>query len=201
MLRRQLLTGALMVLAMTVLTGLLYPFVVVGISQGAFKTKADGSLVTVDGRAVGSSLLGQTFTGEKYFHPRPSAAGADGYDGLASAPSNLGPSNEALVAGVARRVVEYRATNGLAADALVPVDAVTASASGLDPQISVANARLQAPRVAKARSVSIEQVLAAVDAHTSARPLGVLGEPGVNVLELNLDLDAMLTSATGPPPR
>jgi K+-transporting ATPase ATPase C chain len=201
MLRRQLFTGVLMVLAMTVLTGLMYPFVVVGVSQAAFKTKADGSLLTVGGKDVGSSLLGQTFTGEKYFHPRPSAAGADGYDGLASAPSNLGPSNEELVADVARRVGEYRATNGLAADALVPVDAVTASASGLDPQISVANARLQAPRVARARSVSVEQVLAAVEAHTAARPLGVLGEPGVNVLELNLDLDGMLTSATGPPPR
>jgi K+-transporting ATPase ATPase C chain len=193
MLRRQLLTGLLMVLAMTVLTGLMYPFVVVGISQGAFKARANGSLITVNGQAVGSSLLGQNFAGEKYFQPRPSAAGTDGYDGLASSPSNLGPSNEKLLASVSDRTVAYRATNGLAADALVPVDAVTSSASGLDPQISVANARLQAARVAHARSMSPDAVLALVDAHTSARPLGVLGEPGVNVLELNLDLDGLLT--------
>lgn len=186
--RRQLLPAVRMLLALTVLCGLAYPLVVTGAAQVAFRHQAEGSLVEVDGEPVGSALLGQAFTRPEYFHPRPSAAG-DGYDATASGASNLGPTNPDLLAAVSDRVDAYRADNGLAADQPVPVDAVTASASGLDPHISVANARLQAARVAEARGLAIGDVLALVDDHTDGRVLGVLGEPGVNVLELNLALD------------
>jgi len=171
-----------------VICGLAYPLVVTGAAQVAFRHQAEGSLVEVDGEPVGSALLGQAFTRPEYFHPRPSAAG-DRYDATASGASNLGPTNPDLLAVVSDRVDAYRADNGLAADQSVPVDAVTASASGLDPHISVANARLQAARVAEARGLTIGDVLALVDDHTDGRVLGVLGEPGVNVLELNLALD------------
>ena len=186
--RRQLLPAAVMLAVMTLICGIAYPLVVLGVSQLAFKDRADGSIAERDGQAVGSSLIGQGFSGARYFWPRPSAAGG-GYDAMASSASNLGPSNEELIASVAERAKAYREANGLAADAPVPVDAVTASGSGLDPHISVANARLQAPRVARERGLTVGSVLAAVDAHTDGRALGVLGEPGVNVLELNLALD------------
>ena len=140
---RQLWPAVLAVVVFTVLCGLIYPLVVTGVSQVAFHDKANGSLIKVDGVVVGSSLIGQQFADAKYFHPRPSAAGA-GYDGLASSPSNLGPSNPDFLKSVEDRVAAYREENGLAADATVPVDAVTASGSGLDPDISVANAKLQA---------------------------------------------------------
>jgi K+-transporting ATPase ATPase C chain len=187
--RRQLLTGLTMTVAMTVLLGLAYPLVVTGIGQVVFHQRANGSLVRQGGRVIGSSLLAQDFTQAKYFQPRPSAAGKDGYDPTASGGSNLGPSNPALLKLVADRVAAYRKTNGLAADAPVPVDAVTASFSGLDPQISVANAAIQARRVALARRVPLDRVLALVRAHTENRPLGVLGEKVVNVLAVNLALD------------
>jgi K+-transporting ATPase ATPase C chain len=177
-----------MTIVMTVMVGVIYPLAVTAVGQTAFKGKANGSIVRVDGQAVGSSLLGQDFTEPQYFHPRPSVAG-DGYDALASGASNLGPTNEDLLKTVADRVAAYRTENGLAADAQVPVDAVTASASGLDPQISPANAAIQAARVATARNLPLATVLAAVARHTNDRPLGFLGEKGVNVLELNLDLD------------
>lgn len=186
--RRQLLPAVRMLLALTLLCGLAYPLVVTGAAQVAFRHQAEGSLVEVDGEPVGSALLGQAFTRPEYFHPRPSAAG-DGYDATASGASNLGPTHPDLLAAVSDRVDAYRADNGLAADQPVPVDAVTASASGLDPHISVANARLQAARVAEARGLAIGDVLALVDDHTDGRVLGVLGEPGVIVLELNLALD------------
>jgi K+-transporting ATPase ATPase C chain len=187
--RRQLFPALMMLVVFTVITGLAYPLVVTGIAQGVFNDKADGSLVeNADGEVVGSSLIGQAFTEPEYFHPRPSAAG-DGYDASASSGSNLGPTNEEFLAGVEERADAYRDENGLAADAEVPVDAVTASASGLDPHISVANARLQAPRVADARDLNFDTVLGLVDDHTSGRDLGFLGEKGVNVLELNLALD------------
>jgi K+-transporting ATPase ATPase C chain len=189
-LRRQLLAAFGMVIVFTVLTGLVYPLVVTAIGQLAFHDKAEGSLVEVDGKVVGSSLIGQPFTAAEYFHPRPSAAG-DGYDASASSGSNLGPTNPDFLALVARRVSDYRAENSLGADVAVPVDAVTASGSGLDPHISVANARLQAPRVAAARGIDPGAVLDLVVDHTESRDLGFLGEPGVNVLELNIALDAL----------
>jgi potassium-transporting ATPase KdpC subunit len=185
---RQLRPAFLTMVAFTLLLGLAYPLVVTGISQVLWHDKADGSLIKRDGIVVGSSLIGQQFTSPQYFHPRPSAAG-DGYDGSASSGSNLGPSNPDFLKTVADRVSAYRAENGLGADALVPVDAVTASGSGLDPQISVRNARLQAPRVARQRGLDVAAVMHAIDDHTAQRPLGVLGDPGVNVLELNLALD------------
>lgn len=186
--RRQLLSGLGMLVVMTVVLGLAYPLAMTGISQLAFPGKANGSLVKVDGTAVGSSLLGQMFTRPGYFQPRPSAAGT-GYDGLASGASNLGPSSDKLLNGVSQRVAEYRAANNLGPDDPVPVDAVTASGSGLDPEISVANARIQAARVAAVRSLPVASVLHLVDVHTEHRQLGILGEDGVNVLALNLDLD------------
>lgn len=185
---RQLRPALLMVIVFTALTGVAYPLVVTAVSQVAFHDRANGSLIERDGTVVGSRLLGQRFTSPEYFHPRPSAAG-DGYDGAASSGSNLGPTSPDLLAAVEARVAAYRTENGLAADAPVPVDAVTASGSGLDPHISVANALLQAPRVAAARRLDLETVLALVDDHTADRAFGVLGEPGVNVVDLNLALD------------
>jgi potassium-transporting ATPase KdpC subunit len=187
--RRQLAPALVVFLAFTVLTGLAYPLAVTGVAQVAYPERADGSLVERDGQVVGSRLVGQAFSGPRYLHPRPSAAG-DGYDAMASGPSNLGPSNEELLAAVRQRQLVYRRENGLPATTAVPVDAVAASGSGLDPHISPANARLQAPRVARERGLPLEQVLALVEEHTDRRSLGFLGEPGVNVLELNLSLDA-----------
>jgi K+-transporting ATPase ATPase C chain len=186
--RAQLLAALRAVLVFTVLVGVAYPLVVTGIARLAFRDAADGSLVERDGVVVGSSLIGQPFTGAEWFHPRPSAAG-DGYDGMASAASNLGPTNDELLDAVAERVIQYRTVNGLGDDEAVPVDAVTASGSGLDPHISVANARLQAPRVAAARDLDLELVLRLVAEHTDGRSLGFLGEDAVNVLELNVALD------------
>jgi K+-transporting ATPase ATPase C chain len=185
---RQLAPAVVAVLAFTVLCGVVYPLVVTGVAQVFFRHKADGSLVKVDGTVVGSSLIGQQFADAKYFHPRPSAAGT-GYDAFASSFSNLGPTNPALLSSVEDRVNAYREENGLAVTQEVPVDAVTASASGLDPDISVANAKLQAARVAKARGLTLDQVMTLVDEHTTRRQWGFLGEPGVNVLRLNLALD------------
>ena len=185
---RQLFPAVVAILVFTVITGLVYPLVVTGISQVVFHRQANGSLVKQDGVVVGSELIGQQFSDAKYFHPRPSAAGT-GYDGLASSFSNLGPTNPDFLKSVEERVAAYRQENGLAATQEVPVDAVTASASGLDPEISVANAKLQAARVAQERNLSPDDVLALVREHTRGRQWGFLGEPGVNVLELNLALD------------
>lgn len=186
--RRQLPAALGMLVVLSVLTGLLYPLAVTGAGQVFFHGAAEGSLVERNGDAVGSKWIGQPFTRPEYFHPRPSAAGG-GYDAGASSGSNLGPTNQVLLDTVAERIAAYREENGLAPDAQVPVDAVTASASGLDPDISLANARLQAPRVAAARSLPLVRVLEAVDNHTDPRGLGFLGEAGVNVLSLNLALD------------
>jgi K+-transporting ATPase ATPase C chain len=185
---RQLTPAVVAVVVFTVLCGIVYPLVVTGVAQIAFRDKANGSLIEVDGKVVGSSLIGQQFAAPGYFHPRPSAAGA-GYDAMASSFSNLGPTNPEFLAAVEERVAAYRSENRLAATQPVPVDAVTASGSGLDPDISVANAKLQAPRVASARGLPVDRVLALIDEHTSGRQWGFLGEPGVNVLRLNLALD------------
>ena len=185
---RQLTPAIIAVLVFTVLCGVVYPLAVTAVAQVAFHNKANGSLIKKDGVVVGSRLIGQQFSDPKYFHPRPSAAGT-GYDGFASAASNLGPTNPDFLKSVSERVAAYRKENGLAPTQEVPVDAVTASASGLDPDISVANAKLQAARVASARGVSVQDVLAEVAKHTTGRQLAVLGDPGVNVLELNLALD------------
>jgi K+-transporting ATPase ATPase C chain len=187
--RRQVVTAVLAFLVLTVLTGVAYPLAVTSVAQVAFPGRADGSLVERDGVVVGSRLIGQTFTGPQYFHPRPSAAG-DGYDAMSSSASNLGPTNEELLSAVQDRIAAYRSENGLAAGEKVPVDAVTSSGSGLDPHISPANARLQAPRVARERGIPIDDVLALVDEHTDDRSLGFLGEPGVDVLGVNLALDS-----------
>ncbi|HET7366984.1 MAG TPA: K(+)-transporting ATPase subunit C [Gaiella sp.] len=186
--RRQLLPALVAFLFLTLLTGVAYPLAVTGIAQAVFPGRADGSLVERDGVVVGSRLIGQPFAGARWFHPRPSAAG-DGYDAMASSASNLGPTNLTLLAEVRRRAAAYRRENGLSPGAPVPQDAVTSSGSGLDPQISVANARIQAARVARARGLPLAQVLVLVAEHTDGRALGFLGEPGVNVLELDLALD------------
>jgi K+-transporting ATPase ATPase C chain len=192
--RRQLLPALVMTIVLTVLTGLLYPLVVTGVAQGLFSARANGSLVKVNGTIVGSSLIGQDFTSARYFQPRPSATAGNPYNGVASGASNLGPSSTAFVTTVKARAIAYRKLNGLAPNAPVPVDAVTASGSGLDPDISPANARLQAPRVATVRHLPLAAVLAAVARHTENRPWGFLGEQAVNVLELNLDLNRMSTA-------
>ncbi len=171
----------------------LYPLVVFGIAQAVFPNKANGSLI-VDKNGVvrGSRLIGQQFSGQRYFHSRPSAAGK-GYDAANSGGSNLGPTSRALAIVIKDRVAAYRKENGLKATDSVPADAVTASGSGLDPDISVRNAQIQAARVAKARGMSLQEVLKLVRANTDEPDLGFLGEPGVNVLELNLALDGVTT--------
>jgi K+-transporting ATPase ATPase C chain len=235
--------GFLMMAALTVITGLMYPVLITAVAQIAFKDKANGSLVAVNGEVVGSRLIGQRFTRPEYFHPRPSAAPAGGYDASASGGSNLGPTSARLFNGATKvddktnaevvdfdglktRLVHYCVDNGISYDSSrvldgfkdakgqlddvklitafnddkaplvftpktpIPSDAVTASASGVDPDISPANAGLQAARVARARGVAVAQVKAIVAQHTAGRTLGILGEPAVNVLELNLALDA-----------
>jgi K+-transporting ATPase ATPase C chain len=165
----------------------IYPAIVWLVAQGIFPDQANGSLVSVKGQVIGSSLLGQQFAGPGYFHPRPSAAG-DGYDAANSSGSNLGPTSQKLIDLVKERIAAYRAENNLAPGVLIPVDALTASASGLDPHISVKNALLQTSRVAKARGVGEEALQKKIASHTEGRDLGIFGEPRVNVLMLNLDL-------------
>ena len=168
----------------------LYPLVVWGIAQVAFHDKANGSLIIEkDGTVRGSKLLGQNFTAEKYFHPRPSAAG-NGYDAINSGGSNLAPTSQKLNDSIKGNIETYRKENGLKDADPVPADAVTASGSGLDPHISLRNAELQVRRVAKARSLGEDKVRALISQYTDSADLGVLGEPGVNVLQLNLALDS-----------
>jgi len=241
---KELKPGLLMMVVMTVLTGLIYPAAVTALSQVLFRDRANGSLITVNGQVVGSRLIGQNFTKPEYFHPRPSAAGASGYDPLASGGTNLGPTSAKLLNGTTKldekknevvdfdgikdRLVHYCLDNDVpfeastpldrfkdakgdlddvklikafnddktpltfVARAPIPADAVTASASGLDPHISPRNADIQAARVARARGVPVEQVRALVAQQTTARTFGFLGEPHVNVLKLNLALDWQL---------
>lgn len=238
---KELKPGFLMMVVMTVMTGLAYPAVVTVLAQTLFRDQANGSLVSAGGHVIGSRLIGQNFSSPEYFHPRPSAAGANGYDPMASGGTNLGPTSAKLLNGTTKvdekknevvdfdgikdRVVHYCVDNEIPFDSSqpldtfkdaqgnlddvklikafndekaplrfsartpIPADAVTASASGIDPHISPRNAELQAARVARARGVSIEQVQALIGQHTEGRTLGVLGEPHVNVLEINLALD------------
>jgi K+-transporting ATPase ATPase C chain len=241
---KELKPGFMMMVVMTVLTGLVYPAVVTGIAQVVFRDQANGSLIVANGQVIGSRLIGQNFSKPEYFHPRPSAAGS-GYDATASAGTNLGPTSAKLLNGTTKiddkknevvdfdgvkdRIVHYCLDNDIAFDSSVPLDAfkdahgdiddvklikafnddkaplvfmpkapipsdaVTGSASGLDPHVSPGNAQMQAARVAKARGVPVEQVQALIATHTAGRSLGFLGEPGVNVLELNLALDQALS--------
>lgn len=193
----ELRTSVLLTLVFAVLLCGAYPLAVWAGAQTLFPAQAKGSLLTdADGTVRGSALLAQHFTAAGYFHPRPSAAGS-GYDATSSSGTNLGPTSQKLADAIAAVVAAYRTENHLAPDAAVPADAVTSSASGLDPHISPANARVQAPRVADDRRLPLAQVLALVDAHTDDRQWGVFGEPGVNVLLLNRALDA---SAARPRP-
>ena len=170
----------------------LYPLAVTGIAKVAFSDKANGSLILdKSGTIIGSELLGQNFNGESYFHPRPSAAGANGYDGASSSGSNLGPTSQKLADLIEERVAAYRTTNSLAENQVVPADAVTASGSGLDPHISLSNAALQTARVAKSRGLAPEKVKELIAANTDTADFGLLGEPGANVLKLNLTLKAL----------
>ena len=175
-------------LCLAVLLCGIYPALVWAVAQGLFSSQANGSLVSVKRQVIGSSLLAQNFTGTGYFHPRPSAAG-DGYDAVSSGGSNLGPTSQKLIDAVKERVAAYRTENKLAPEVLIPADAVTTSASGLDPHISVKNALLQAGRVAGVRGIGEETRRKKILSRTKGRDLGIFGEPRVNVLMLNLDMD------------
>lgn len=183
-------------LALVVVCCGLYPLLVFGIGQVLFPAKANGSLI-VDAAGVvrGSRLIGQPFAADKYFHPRPSSAG-NGYDPTSSSGSNLGPTSQKLRDAIAQNLADYRSQNGMATNAPVPADAVTGSASGLDPHISSENARLQADRVAKSRGLSLDKVRELIQQNTDPADLGILGDAGVNVLRLNLALDG--AAAAGP---
>jgi K+-transporting ATPase ATPase C chain len=185
--KKNLITAVLMTVATTILLGIVYPLVVTGIARVAFPDKASGQLIQRDGKTVGSRIIGQPFTGPGYFRSRPSAAGANGYDAANSGGTNLGPTNKALIDRVKQSVDSLQAENP---GKPVPVDMVTTSASGLDPEITPAAADFQVPRVARERGITEDQLQRLVAKHTAGRQAGFLGEARVNVLELNLDLDA-----------
>jgi K+-transporting ATPase ATPase C chain len=185
-LKKNIIISILMTIATTVLLGLIYPLVVTVLAQLLFKDKANGQLLTQNGTIVGSRIIGQTFAGPGYFHSRPSAAG-NGYDAANSGGSNYGPTNQKLIDRVQASLVDLQKENP---SSPIPADLVTTSASGLDPDISPAAAEFQVPRVARERSVSEDKIRQSIQAHSEPRQLGVLGEPRVNVLELNLALDS-----------
>lgn len=185
--KKNLLISIWMTLATTLLLGIVYPLVVTGLAQWIFPRQANGELIHEHGELIGSKLIGQPFTSPEYFYSRPSAAGALGYDASVSGGSNLGPTNKVLIDRVASQVATLEKENP---GVPVPIDLVTTSGSGLDPDISPAAAEFQIPRIARGRGMSQTDLRALVSRHTEARQFGFLGEPRVNVLELNLDLDA-----------
>ena len=185
---KQLLIAIKATVVLTLLTGVAYPLLVTGLCKALFRNQADGSLIPINGRVVGSELIGQRFTRPEYFHGRPSAAGNDGYDGLASGGSNYGPTNQKLVDRIQSDMKTFRAENPTFTGP-VPADLLTASASGLDPHLSPSSAEAQVGRVAAARGLGPDAVRQLVAANTEGRQFGVLGEPRVNVLKLNLALD------------
>ena len=186
--KKNLLISVWFTLATTVLLGIIYPLAVTGLAQMLFPKQANGELITQGEKLVGSHLIGQPFTAPGYFYSRPSAAGAAGYDPTASGGSNLGPTNKALIDRIDASVKALQPTNPAAP---IPADLVTTSGSGLDPHISPAAAEFQVPRVARERGMSEQDVRTLVQKHTEGRQFGLLGEPRVNVLDLNLDLDAI----------
>ncbi len=184
--KKNLITAVLYTVATTVLLGLIYPLVVTAVSQMLFKNKANGQLLQKNGVVIGSAILAQPFSGPQYFHPRPSAAGSNGYDASNSSATNFGPTNQKLVDRVKADVGSLQTENP---GKPVPIDMVTTSGSGLDPHITPASAQFQIPRIAKARNITAEDLARLVAAHSEARQWGFLGEPRVNVLDLNLALD------------
>jgi potassium-transporting ATPase KdpC subunit len=186
--KKNLITSVLMTIATTVLLGIIYPLVVTGLAQVLFPKKANGQLVEVKGKVIGSRIIGQAFTGRGYFHPRPSAVS---YDAASSNGSQWGPTNQKLIDRVKGDLANVEAENR---GTPVPIDLVTASASGLDPHITPANSEFQLPRVAKERGTTMEQMRSLVAKHTEQRQFGFLGEPRVNVLEMNLELDEQFPS-------
>lgn len=189
--KQQLGIALRLLIALSVLTGLLYPLTVTGLAQILLPFQANGSLVVKDGKVIGSRLIGQKFSSPEYFHGRPSAAGQNGYDGTSSGGLNLGPTNKQLIDSIAERVRTVRGQNGLKVDGPVPADLVTTSGSGLDPDISPASALLQARRVATARGLDSNVLRSLIEKQIIPKPFGLLGEARVNVLELNLAVDAL----------
>ena len=181
----------LLLCVLTVITGVFYPLAVTGVSQVLFARQANGSIVTKDGQPIGSLLIAQNFTNPEYFHPRPSAAGDDGYDATSSSGTNLGPTSQKLMASISDAADAFRQDNDLTEGDIIPSDAVTSSGSGLDPDISLKNAYMQINRVAAARNMPPEDVKNIVDEYADRPALGILGEPKINVLVLNLLLDDM----------
>ena len=190
--KKNLWISIMMTVVTTILVGVIYPMVVTGLAQLIFPYKANGQLIVKDDKVIGSSIIGQGFSGPGYFHSRPSSAG-NGYDAANSGGSNLGPTNQKLLDRVTADVSAEKAENP---GTTVPIDMVTTSASGFDPHITPANAEFQLLRIARARDISVEQLRVVVSKHTEGRQFGILGEPRVNVLELNVDLDQQFPSAT-----
>jgi potassium-transporting ATPase KdpC subunit len=186
---KNILRSFLLLIIFTIVLGLIYPLLITGIAKIISPYRSSGSLIKYEDKIVGSELIGQNFTGEQYFHPRPSAAGKDGYDSLSSGSLNYAPANENFISAVKERISNFRKENNLEDNVKIPSDAVTSSGSGLDPDISISNAILQAGRIAKKRNIPVSEINDLIRQNTAKRMLGFLGEPKVNVLKLNLLLD------------